>query len=227
MKSSSGGFISIWPGEFPPCAETQAFLATTDPDKRNTLITQLLAGEGYVQRFFQVWGDTLRLSPRSKLIGHVTGAAYADYLKNSLRTNKPYDMMVRELITAKGRAWDNGAIGFYMRDNGMPLDHSALTARVFLGTRIECAQCHDHPFDSDWTQMKFYQMAAFTYGFGEGNYYGRIGLRDATVQREKELPRDKRPDIHAIVSVLNELQGPFLGNNSELAYKADGTEAPA
>jgi len=213
-------------GRIPTVRETQTFLAATDPDKRNTLIAQLLAGEGYVQRFFQIWGDTLRLESNSKLVGHVTGAAYADYLKNSLRTNKPYDAMVRELITAKGRAWDNGAIGFYMRDNGMPLDHSALTARVFLGTRIECAQCHDHPFDSDWSQMKFYQMAAFTYGFGEGNYYGRIGLREAAAQREKELPRDQRPDIHGIVSVLNELQGPFLGNNSELAYKAEDLKLP-
>lgn len=213
-------------GRIPTVREAREFIADTGVEKRNKLIPQLLSSEGYVQRFFQVWGDTLRLESKAKLIGHVTGAAYADYLKNSLRTDKPYNKMVRELITAKGRAWENGAIGFYMRDNGMPLDHSALTARVFLGTRIECAQCHDHPFDSDWTQLKFYQMAAYTYGFGEGNYYGRIGLREATKTREQQLPKDKRTDIHAIVSVLNELQGPFLGNNSDLAYKAENLKLP-
>ena len=213
-------------GRIPTVREARKFLAEADSEKRTRLVTQLLEGEGYVQRFFQVWGDTLRLESKARLIGHVTGAAYADYLKNSLRINKPYDKLVRELITANGRAWDNGAIGFYMRDNGMPLDHSALAARIFLGTRIECAQCHDHPFDSDWTQVKFYQMAAFTYGFGEGNYYERIGLREATRMREQQLPKDKRPDIHSIVSVLNELQGPFLGNNSELAYKAEDLKLP-
>lgn len=213
-------------GRIPTVRETQEFLAASDTDKRNALITKLLSGEGYVQRFYQVWADTLRLQSKARLIGRVTGAAYEDYLKESLRTNKPYDKLVRELITAKGRAWENGAIGFYMRDNGMPLDHAALTARVFLGTRIECAQCHDHPFDTDWTQMKFFQMAAFTYGHGEGNYYGRIGLREAAAAREKQLPKDQRPDIHGIVSVLNELQGPFLGNNSELAFKAEDLKLP-
>ena len=57
-----------------------------------------------------------------------------------------------------------------MRDRGMPLDNMANTARIFLGTRIECAQCHNHPFDK-WTQMQFYQMAAFTFGM-ETNYPG-------------------------------------------------------
>jgi hypothetical protein len=213
-------------GRIPTVRETEEFLAATDPQKRSTLITKLLAGEGYVQRYYQVWADVLRLQSKARLIGRVTGAAYDDYLKNSLRTNKPYDQFVRELITAKGRAWENGAIGFYMRDNGMPLEHAALTARVFLGTRIECAQCHDHPFDTDWTQMKFYQIAAFTYGFGEGNYYGRIGLREAASAREKSLPKEQRPDIHGIVAVLNELQGPFLGNNSDLAYKVEDLKLP-
>ena len=70
---------------------------------------------------------------------------------------------MRELISAQGKAWDNGAIGYYMRDRDMPLDNMANTVRIFLGTRIECAQCHNHPFDK-WTQMQFYEMAAFTYG---------------------------------------------------------------
>ena len=73
------------------------------------------------------------------------------------------------MVAAQGKAWDNGAIGYYMRDRGMPLDNMANTVRVFLGTRIECAQCHNHPFDK-WTQMQFYQMAAFTYGVQTQDY---------------------------------------------------------
>jgi hypothetical protein len=67
-------------------------------------------------------------------------AAYTLYLKESLRS-KRYDQLVRELVSAKGRPWDTGAIGYYMRDNKMPLDNFASTARIFLGTRIQCAQC--------------------------------------------------------------------------------------
>jgi hypothetical protein len=94
-----------------------------------------------------------------------------NFVKESLRENKPYDAFVREMVAAQGKAWDNGAIGYYMRDRGMPLDNMANTVRVFLGTRIECAQCHNHPFDK-WTQMQFYKMAAFTYGVQTQDYYG-------------------------------------------------------
>src|SRR6185436_10827573 len=95
--------------------------------------------------------------------GPTAGAAYVKWLKNSLSTNKPYDQMVRELVSAKGLPWDNGAIGYYMRDQRMPLDNFANTSRIFLGTRIECAQCHNHPFYK-WKQKQFYEMTAFTYG---------------------------------------------------------------
>ena len=84
-------------------------------------------------------------------VGAITGTAYANFVKESLRENKPYDQFVREMISAQGQAWENGAIGYYMRDRGMPLDNMATTVRIFLGTRIECAQCHNHPFDK-WSQ---------------------------------------------------------------------------
>jgi hypothetical protein len=74
----------------------------------------------------------------------------------------PYDEFVRQLITASGYLWENGAAGFYVRDLGMPLDHMSNLTRVFLGTRIECAQCHDHPLEPI-TQKDFYQMVAFTF----------------------------------------------------------------
>lgn len=149
-------------GRIPSAREAEEFLDSTDPDKRARLIDRLMAGDGYALHVFNYWADVLRLQQFGR-IGSTAGAAYILWLKQALLENRPYDVMVRELITARGLPWDNGAIGYYLRDNKMPLDNFANTARVFLGTRIECAQCHDHPFDK-WKQMDFYQMAAFTYG---------------------------------------------------------------
>jgi len=89
--------------------------------------------------------DILRLQTDTK--GELTGYAYADWLKKALSKNQPWDGMVRELLTTDGSSWNSGAVGFYMRDQGMPLDHLAATVQVFLGTQIVCAQCHNHPFD--------------------------------------------------------------------------------
>lgn len=150
-------------GRIPTSSEALAFLSSTQRDKRAALIDELLARESYVSNFYNYWADVLRLKSHFVNTANVVPAAYAKFIKDSLRTNKPYDQFVRELLSAQGLAWDNGAVGYYLRDPDMPLDNMALTARIFLGTRIECAQCHDHPFDK-WKQTEFYHLAAYTYG---------------------------------------------------------------
>ena len=158
-------------GRIPTFRESEEFLNSKEPNKRAKLIDKLLTSEGYVQHMFNYWADILRAQTSGAQTGGITGAAYTNFIKDSLRTNKPYDQFVREMIASQGKAWDNGAIGYYMRDRGMPLDNMANTVRVFLGTRIECAQCHNHPFDK-WTQKQFYEMAAFTYGVETNDYVG-------------------------------------------------------
>ena len=101
------------------------------------------------------------------------GLAYAKFIKDSLASNKPYDQFVRELLTAEGKTYENGAVGFYMRDYNMQLDNMAVTTQVFLGTQMVCAQCHDHPFDK-WSQIDYYQMAAHTYGIRATNNARRL-----------------------------------------------------
>jgi hypothetical protein len=183
-------------GRIPTAKEAAEFLSSTAPDKRAKLIDELIASDAHAMHSFHYWADVLR----AQTVGQarvVAGSAYVDYLKRSLRENKPYDKLVSELISAEGKAWDNGAIGYYMRDRGMPLDNMATTTRVFLGTRIECAQCHNHPFDK-WTQMEFYQMGAFTYGVDTNNYDGDSmrEMRSMVSKREREardLSRSKDP----------------------------------
>ncbi|MDZ4286597.1 MAG: DUF1549 domain-containing protein [Prosthecobacter sp.] len=178
-------------GRIPTTREAETFLSSKDTNKRAKLIDKLLASEGYVQHAFNYWADVLRAQSSGNQAGQITGAAYVSFLKDGLRANKPYDKLVRDLISAQGDAWDNGAIGYYMRDRGMPLDNMANTARVFLGTRVECAQCHNHPFDK-WTQMQFYQMAAFTYPVQTNDYYGDAVLGAQNILRKREQDaRDK------------------------------------
>jgi hypothetical protein len=158
-------------GRIPTLEEARTFLASEDPQKRSKLIDALLAGEGHVSHMFHFWADLLRVQSRANGgQGDMTSKPYLEHVKRRIRENMPYDVFVRELLTAQGKVWDNPAIGYYMRDLGMPLDNLSNTTRVFLGTRIECAQCHNHPFDK-WTQMQFYQMAAFTFPL-ETNFTG-------------------------------------------------------
>ena len=147
-------------GRIPTLREATQFLRSSSGTKRRDLIDQLLKSEGYVSREFNYWADLLRIQSRMR---NAPGKPYLDWVKQAFRENKPYDEMVRELITAEGYIWDDGAAGYYLRDAGMPLDHMANTFQVFLGTQLVCAQCHDHPYD-EFTQIDYYQQAAYIYG---------------------------------------------------------------
>ena len=149
-------------GRIPSYEETKTFLDSKKPNKRAVLIDELLDSYGHVSHQFNFWADLLRIKSTHQ---NTTGQPYIDYVKDSLESNKPYDQIVRELITAGGPLMDrnNGAVGYYTRDRQMPEDNMSNTIRVFLGTRLECAQCHDHPFD-DWTQRQYFEMVAFTGG---------------------------------------------------------------
>ncbi len=183
-------------GRIPTTREAEEFLASREDGRRAALIDKLLDSEGYVQNFFHYWADVLRVQSKDQR----TGPAYVHFVKDALRSNKPYDMFVREMVAGDGKAWSDGAIGYYTRDRGMPLDNMASTLRVFLGTRIECAQCHNHPFDK-WTQRQFYEMAAFTFGVeirdSGGSFTGGISdlLRDQgmairTTLKQPEWPKN-------------------------------------
>jgi hypothetical protein len=158
-------------GRIPTREETLAFLNDKDPGKRNALVDRLLESEAHASHFFHFWADLLRLNSKANGgQGQMTAKPYVAHVAKRVRENLPYDELVHELLSAQGKVWENPAIGYYMRDIGMPLDNLALSSRLFLGTRIECAQCHNHPFDQ-WTQMDFYHLAAFTYP-QETNYTG-------------------------------------------------------
>lgn len=148
-------------GTIPTAKQVQPFLAIRGESKRTLLIDQLLSRPGYASHFYNYWADILRLVDRANNNNYVR--PYADWVKECLRENVAYDEMIYEMLTADGRIFETPAVGYVLRDQGMPLDNLNNTVRIFLGTRIGCAQCHDHPFDR-WTQKEFYQLAAFTGG---------------------------------------------------------------
>ena len=150
-------------GRIPSLKETKAFVSSKKKSKRENLIDELLDSYGRTSRQFNFWADLLRV--KSQMGNGLSGQPYVDFVKDSLERNQPYDEFVQELLTASGPnlATGNGEVGYYLRDRNMPEDNMSNTVRIFLGTRLECAQCHDHPYD-DWTQRQYFEMVAFTNG---------------------------------------------------------------
>lgn len=169
-------------GRIPSLEESTRFLGSKDADKRGKLINELLGREGFVSHMFNWKADLLRANTR--IAAGQPGKLYDDWVKDAIRSRMPYDEFVRRLVTASGYLWENGAVGFYVRDLGMPLDHMSNMTRIFLGTRIECAQCHDHPLEPI-TQKDFYQMVAFT--FGVSNLGGNGGYSPDNVKQYPEI----------------------------------------
>ena len=147
-------------GRIPTIDELDLFIADDQADKRSRLISKLLDSKGYQSHWYNYWADLFRVKYVGDKLHHPGN--YSEWIKESLRSNKPYDQMAHELINASGPLYKpgNGATGFYAREP-MPLDHLANSIKTFLGLSIECAQCHDHPFDH-WTQKDFYKLAAFS-----------------------------------------------------------------
>lgn len=196
-------------GRIPTVTEAQNFLSDPRPNRRALLIQELLGSETYVAAFYPFWADILRLIDVQPNTQGVSNAAYERYVKESLRRNTPYDVFARELLSAKGQAFENGAVGYYLRDRGMPLDNMAVTTRIFLGTRIECAQCHDHPFD-DWKQTDFYKMAAFTYGNTDRKFLDRFEF-PAAMSAHKELAvADREKQLNVKLSAYYHVAGQCL-----------------
>lgn len=153
-------------GRIPSQSELKEFIDNRDPSKKDKLIQKLLNSEGYVNHQMNWWSDMLRVKDRPAGTNINVGSVYREWLRESLRDKKPYDQIVRNLIASSGELYGDGPeVSYYVRDRGMQEDNLSHTIRIFLGTRLQCAMCHDHPFDR-WTQKEFYEMTAFTSGIG-------------------------------------------------------------
>lgn len=155
-------------GRIPTYDEAQKFLTSSNRNKRNQLIDELLDSEAFVSHFFNYASDLLRVRDGISMGGfqNLKGAAYAEWIKDQIRGDLKWDKFVTDMLTAEGYFWENPATGYFLTDFGMELCNLSNTFTVFAGTEITCAQCHDHPFEEIY-QMDFYKMAAF---FGKLKY---------------------------------------------------------
>jgi len=153
-------------GRIPTVEEARVYLESDDPNKRVLLVRYLMNSKGYQSHMSNWLVDMLRVQENFQR--RYSAAPYMDWVRQAVADNMPFDVLTRELLSAEGMLWENGAVGYYIRDKGMPLDNLSNTMRLFLGTRMECAQCHDDPFN-DWERMDFFRLAAFTNGQGEMN----------------------------------------------------------
>ena len=145
-------------GHLPSLDETNRFLADKDPAKRDHLIDTLLASPEYADYFANKWSALLR-NKRAKPADAPMNFAFFDWLRDSLRENRPYNEIVRDLLVATGDMAENPPVAWY-RQVKEPQQEVEDIAQLFLGMRMQCAQCHHHPFEK-WSQNDYYSFAAF------------------------------------------------------------------
>jgi hypothetical protein len=143
-------------GRLPTIAETQSFISNKRKDRRTQLIDALLEQPEYATFWAQKWGDLLRLEPKQLT---TTGThKFHRWLVNAISKNMPYDRFARALLTANGSTFTHPPANYY-RTAKDTTDALETTAQIFLGSRLACAKCHNHPYER-WTQDNYYGLAA-------------------------------------------------------------------
>jgi hypothetical protein len=143
-------------GVLPTADEARAFVANASPEKRARLVDQLLARPEFAEHWALKWSDLLK--NEEKVVDPTGVQKFHDWIRDSFAQNKPLDRFVRELIAARGSTYENPPANFY-RANRDPIVRAEAAAQLFLGVRLGCAKCHNHPFDR-WTQDDYYRWAA-------------------------------------------------------------------
>ncbi len=163
-------------GRIPSGEEARRFVADASPDKRGRLIEQMLQHPDFPTFWAQKWSDLLR--NEEKVLDRKGVQAFHSWIRGSIEADKPLNQFAAELVGARGSTYSNAPANYYraMRD---PLTRAESTAQVFLGIRLNCAKCHNHPFDR-WTQDDYY---------GWANLFARVKYKIIENKHEKNLDK--------------------------------------
>jgi len=145
-------------GVVPTGEQIESFLADSDPNKRSKMIDSLLEREEFAEIWLMKWSELLQVRSTQQ-VSYKNTLLYFDWLKQRIANNVPVDQMVRDLLGSTGSTFTNPATNYYEIEPDK-LKTAENVAQVFMGTRIQCAQCHNHPFDR-WTMDDYYSFAAF------------------------------------------------------------------
>ena len=143
-------------GFTPSEADAKAFVADQRPDKRARLIDTLLSSQAFADFWSMKWADILKVEGRT--LDKKGMGLFHEWIRDAIARNQPMDAFARDIISARGSTYHEATSNFY-RANRTPVDRAIATAQVFMGTRLQCAECHNHPFDR-WTQDDYYNWAA-------------------------------------------------------------------
>ncbi|HEY1051297.1 MAG TPA: DUF1549 and DUF1553 domain-containing protein [Prosthecobacter sp.] len=192
-------------GMIPPADEARAFMADKARDKRARLIDRLMVRPEFAEYWALKWADVLKVESRT--LDKTGMQAFHDWIRDALAKNRPINEMVRDMVAARGSTYHEPASNFY-RANRTPEERAVAAAQVFLGTRLQCAQCHNHPFDR-WTQDDYYNWSAV---------FARVDYKLLTENKR----RDKN-DKHE----FNGEQVVFLNSKKEVENPRTGDTAKA
>ncbi len=159
-------------GRLPTAEDTAAFLADKDPAKRDKKIDELLDTPDYADFFANKWTALLK-NQREDKADITANFAFHSWVRDGMLANKPYDEMVKQILAATGTIVENPAVAWYKRVKE-PNEQLEDVAQLFLGVRMQCAQCHHHPFER-WSQHDYYAFAA---------YFSRVGRKPTAIAGE-------------------------------------------
>jgi hypothetical protein len=218
-------------GVIPTAAEARAFVGDSAPDKRAALVAKLLTRPEYGEFWALKWSDLLR--NEEKVLDRKGVQAFHAWLRDGLAEGKGLDRFARELLTARGSTYANPPANYY-RALRNPTDRAEATAQVFLGTRLRCAKCHNHPFDR-WTQDEYYQFAALFDGIDykiienkrrdkhdKNQFIGEQEV-ELVAKREFKDPRTKKPPT---ARLLGSETPPLAEDRDRFEQLADWITAP-
>jgi len=146
-------------GALPTPDEVEKFSQDKDPARRDRLVEQLLSRKEFAELWVMKWAELLQIRSRDNRVYPKATELYFEWLRDQMLTNVPLDRIVQGLLTASESNFRNPAANYYQIEPDA-LKMAENTAQVFLGMRIQCAQCHNHPFDR-WTMNDYYGFAAF------------------------------------------------------------------
>ncbi|HZL38276.1 MAG TPA: DUF1549 and DUF1553 domain-containing protein [Tepidisphaeraceae bacterium] len=160
-------------GTLPTPEEHDQFLASTDPQKRQKLVDDLISRKEFVDMWVMKWAELLQIRSDNNQVSYKSALLYYNWLEDKIARNVPFDQIVQEILGANGGTFKTPATNYYQITTDT-LKVSENCAQVFMGMRIQCAQCHNHPFDR-WTMDDYYSFAAF---------FSQVGRKPAEDPRE-------------------------------------------